>query len=257
VKGTSFQKPLELQLVIEGESWHQGDRVAGTLRVRNHGPEPVPMGEMRVVVAHGADKKVKAKAPDGFTVVETIQPAKKGETLAPGAQSAPLPWEYRIDVNGPISDANGSLYVLYGRGETPSGLGNLQLIVKPNRHFLEILEVLAYTFKFVTKATSAAKGGAVEAALAPPTGRAHASVTELLLTLRLEKGQAIDARFAFDVNELDASKGGIALKRAVKEFRRTLTPEQYLLSFNQRLNKDAVEKVIEGVFEELKKIPKL
>jgi len=39
MKGTFFQKPLELELNIEGESWKQGDSVYGNLVVKNHGPD--------------------------------------------------------------------------------------------------------------------------------------------------------------------------------------------------------------------------
>ena len=36
MKGTFFQRPVEYNLWIDGESWRQGDTVSGELTVRNH-----------------------------------------------------------------------------------------------------------------------------------------------------------------------------------------------------------------------------
>jgi len=68
---------------------------AATEQLRARGLMPSTLDELSARSEAGGtggrSKKVKSKAPDAFTAVETIHPAKKGESLAPGAQSHPQP----------------------------------------------------------------------------------------------------------------------------------------------------------------------
>ena len=66
MRGAFFQKPLEFRLLVEGESWNQGDPIAGSLSVMNHGAEEIPHHEMAIFLACGELGKVRLKSPDAF-----------------------------------------------------------------------------------------------------------------------------------------------------------------------------------------------
>src|SRR5690606_11357678 len=99
MKGTFFQDSLEYRLVVEGESWHQGSLLSGTLQVRNHASSPASLSDLNVSLADGIEKKVKAKAEDAFSVLASVQPAASAKDLGAGQSSEPMTWEIPLDEN--------------------------------------------------------------------------------------------------------------------------------------------------------------
>ena len=77
MKGTFFQKPLELNLLVEGETWRQGDPITGSLTIKNHGSTEFALSELRMQVA----------------LEKTIQEFNMWHSMGrkPGA-----PWEYML-----------------------------------------------------------------------------------------------------------------------------------------------------------------
>ena len=69
MKGTIFLKPLEFSIEAVGEKWHQGDKLTGSLRVKNHSAETIELPLLKVVLCEGHYKKVKAKDAKGWTKV--------------------------------------------------------------------------------------------------------------------------------------------------------------------------------------------
>ncbi len=61
MKGAFFQRPLEWSIETPDESWEQGGKVRGTLRVKNQGPENVPLKSAGAGLAYADIKKVHAK----------------------------------------------------------------------------------------------------------------------------------------------------------------------------------------------------
>ena len=165
MKGTSFQKPLELSLQVEGEAWKQGDRITGALVAKNHGGESVPLREIYVRLAHGSLKQVRQKSADAFEQISAVAGDASG-MLAAGAE-ARISWSFQTDRNCPITDSSSSVFLLYGRGEALESLGQLQLTVHPDEVIQEFLKVLTIQFHFVVKTRKASKRG-VDVKLAPP-----------------------------------------------------------------------------------------
>ena len=51
MKGTFFNQPLEWNIQTDRESWGQGESIKGTLRLKNHGQEPVDLAGHGVAIA--------------------------------------------------------------------------------------------------------------------------------------------------------------------------------------------------------------
>ncbi|MCC7441268.1 MAG: hypothetical protein IT285_06535 [Bdellovibrionales bacterium] len=252
MKGAFFQKTLEFRLTVDGETWHQGEAVKGALSVKNHGPEPVPAAELRVLLAQGVDRKVKAKAEGAFQVLATLSPGATAGSLGAGATSTPLGWDLTLDANAPVTDRSGSLYLLYGKGEELANLGHLQLTVKPRVIFQDLIDVLTVTYHFAVKHVLARKGGIVEVKFSPPDGRSFSFVEHLLLALRMD-GDTIDAGFEFHVKQVDATQPGLNFKKGTQSFELKLESGDYVHSFNGRLKKEAAEAAVKGILDEVQK----
>ncbi|MEK6579332.1 MAG: hypothetical protein AABZ55_08920, partial [Bdellovibrionota bacterium] len=129
MKGIFFKYPLEFQLHVDGETWKQGDFIQGRLIVKNRGAAPVSLNSIQVQLALGELKKVRAKSEHAFKAIETA-PLKTSENLIPEKEYS-LEWKFKTDRNCPISDASSSLFLLYGSGEDPKQLGQLQANIQP------------------------------------------------------------------------------------------------------------------------------
>jgi hypothetical protein len=251
MKGIFFQKSLEYKLVIQGESWHQGECLKGTLEVKNHGTESVMLSELRILFANGVEKKAKAKEEGAYDVIATLHPAEKTLSLAPGEKSPAFAWEFLLDEKARVTEKSGGFYVLYGPSDSEDlyTLGQLQLQLKPRVIFEDFRAVLEAHYGFVTKQVKSGKEGTVKFKFSPREGGDFTSIDHLLLALALE-GDELEADFGFTVKELDRDKPGFAFKKVKKSLKYSYTPSEYLLSFNQRLNKDKMEKAFGDVLKE-------
>ena len=131
MKGTCFQRPLEFNLNVDGESWTQGQSVSGTLTVKNHGHESVTLDSVSVRLARGGLKKVHAKTAGALDVAATV--LFDGSTKVEPQASASLPWTFPIGLNDAITDKTASPFLVYGRGETDEQPGRLQLAIYRTR----------------------------------------------------------------------------------------------------------------------------
>ncbi|HTL13268.1 MAG TPA: hypothetical protein VL588_12310 [Bdellovibrionota bacterium] len=251
MKGTFFQKTLEFRLAVDGESWRQGTAVVGTLQVRNHGPEPIPASDLRVTLAHGTDRKVKAKAADAFKTVGQFKP-ESGSLVAPGALSEGLGWKFTLEANAPVTDRAGSLYLLYGRGDDLAAHGHLQLKVVPQHPVEDLIEVMTTTFHFAVKHILAGKKGEVEVKFTPPDGKTYGFVEQLELSL-IDQAGDIAAEFDFLIKQIDATQPGLGFKKVSRKLERVFARSEMVHGFNGRLNKDAAEAALRGVLDELQK----
>jgi hypothetical protein len=240
MKGTLFQKPLEFNLHVEGESWKQGDPVRGSLLVKNHGTESVALSEIRVHLAEGGLKKVRLKTPGAFEVLSSISGPEVG-LLEPGKE-ATIPWSFLTDRNSSITDSFNSPFLVYGRGEALETLGQLQLFFHPYEIIQEFIKIIGTRFRFVVKSQRGVKRG-VDIKLVPPAGsKAFSSLEHLVLSFRFE-GETLELRYSFQVKKLEASAAAVDVKKQKSELEQSFTPEQYRVP-SGRVNDELLESAI-------------
>ena len=245
MKGTSFQKPLEFKLAVEGESWKQGETLSGTLTVKNHGAEPADLSGLRTALAYANLEDVRTKVPDAFEFQAATELKPTGQ-LAP-QQEETFEWKIQLDRNSPITDKSRSLFLLYGQGEAPVKLGQLQLVVVPVTIIQDFLNLMSIDFKFVVKILKFNKN-AVEAKFTPPSAKEFSAVENLFISFRFD-GDQLQLRYLFNIKKLDAS-AGMEMKKDKKEFKQEFIPNQYLLS-NGRLNHEKIGPAVQEILGEL------
>lgn len=245
MKGTYFQKPLEFRLEVEGESWSQGDPVQGTLIIKNHGPEAIATDDMRVQLAYGELKKVRAKDASTFEIMATSEVG--GGKVEPQKELRHS-WRFETDRNAPITDKTDSLFLLYGQG-TPEKLGQLQLIFNPYSLIQEFVERLKLTYRFVVKSQKSNKGW-VEVKFAAPAAKAFATLEGLILNFRFD-GEALEVRYQFQIKKIEATAASMDMKKEKKQVTQRLEKNHYLTP-SGRVNHDQLEASIReavGQFE--------
>ena len=245
MKGTFFQKPLELNLRIEGETWNQGDPVSGSLVIKNHGSEEVSLDEVKIQLAHGELKKVRLKSEDAFEILSSV-PLQSAGKLEPGKEKQ-FPWNFQTDRNCSITDGSSSLFLLYGQG-APEKLGQLQLPFLPHLLLQEFLKIFEISFRFVPKTRKSAKDR-IEVKLTPPSSRGFVTLEHLVLFLRFE-GEMIEAQYVFHVKKVEASASSVDIKKQKNIFERTYSPDLYFLP-SGRLNHDRMEAAIREALEQV------
>ena len=72
MKSTFFEKNIEYQIEVDGESWNQGDIINGELRVRNMSNETLTLETTQLVLAHGLKKAIKEKNESVWELQEKL-----------------------------------------------------------------------------------------------------------------------------------------------------------------------------------------
>ncbi len=243
MKGTFFNKPIEWNIETSAESWAQGSKIEGTLRVKNHGTETIDLNNAGVGLAHADIKKVHAKSPGALKI--EVKNLFSERTLSPGA-NLELPFSLEIPANAPVSDKKGSLFLTYGRGLEET---HLQLNVGPRALYGKLIGLMDTFQRFKLKEYKTAKLG-VEYKLIPPTNRDMANIESLLLTFSMDQ-ENLKLIFDFQVKKLDTSGPTNKINKESVRIERVLTPKEYSLG-RDMINQDVLLKNFESVLGEVK-----
>ncbi len=236
MKGTFFQKPFEFKLNVEGETWRQAQGVSGVLTVKNQGSSPVSVEGTRVHLAYGQLRKVRAKSPGSFQILNTA--TLTGSTSLDPQKEVQLSWQFPTDLNSPISDTGASLFLLYGQAPETDKLGQLQLTFHPSEIIQEFLNAITVQFRFVQKTIRSSKGW-VQVKLAPPTAKAFAMLEHLNLSFHFD-GDTLEVEYEFNIKKIEAGVAGMNVLKAKKATNQAFTAAQYRLP-SGRLNHEIME----------------
>lgn len=248
MKGTTFQKPIEFNLHINGEAWNQGDPISGTVVVRNHGNEPLALADVKVWLAHGALRKVHQKSDDPFDILETVSFETAGQ-VAP-KETATLEWKFALDRNCRITDKSSSLFILYGREAAGLLPGALQLTVNPFQLIQDYLKEFTTQHRFVLKSLRATVKNQVDAKLAPPDSKAFTTLDYISLLIKMD-GDNLELKYVFNGKKVEASNAStIEVAKKKKEVKQTLEPKQYRTETG-RLNHVFIEQSIKAALSEV------
>lgn len=245
MKGLFIHQNVEYLLETKRETWCQGDVVDGVVKVRNHGSEKITISSMKVIIASGEFKKVKAKTDGCYQVI------LEEEVVAPfelaGKETKEFPVTIKLKEDAPITDKSSSLYLLYGPSDLGlMKLGQLQLTINVHRHIGEILKVFEGFVRFKLNSLKA-KGATVEAKLFPPNNRQFAILDYLNLKLNLEE-DILKLKYVFKFRSLGSEYAELKVQVKKKEVKQELTKKDYSL-YGDYPNHDGIKKKIEEVLD--------
>jgi hypothetical protein len=247
MRGILIQHPLEYRLEVHGNTFAQGASVPCSLTVRNHSGSSTTLSKLALELSLGTLKKIKAKEPDAFVVLERNDLGSDAQ-LAPGAQ-ATIERTITLSSNAPITAKNSSPYLLYGDPSSDGGLGQLLLTVQPHAHVRHIFDTMTTVFNFINKGESH-KDGLTIAKLKAPDSRRFSLVEELNLGATFEDSDVLCLRFLFTVKKFDHSGAKVNVKKGKVELTRRLDPREYLFG-GGFARQDFLEAEIEAALAEV------
>jgi hypothetical protein len=245
MKGMSFQSAVEFRVQIQGETWKQGDTVEIQMQVSERAANAISKAGRGYgfVLAEGIDKKIKNKADDAFSILNSNFDA-----------SANMLASFVLPNNARISDKAGSCYLLYGFTGADSKsivdmLGQLRLTIMPHQHIQDLVHLFVNQHRFFQKSFGFGKKQQVEVHLTPPDHKDWAFLQSLYLDLWVSE-HSLNAVFQFERQEVDALKAGLSSKKVMRKIERTWDLKPLCHEFNGRLNLDKLEGELSQVVQE-------
>lgn len=250
MKGTFFQKPLELVLNIDGESWKQGDPISGNLNVFNRGAESISLKDFGVRLSFGETKKIKVKDPNSFANYN--EQLFEGPTNISAGSEVSLSFNFPLAKNAPISEKYKSLYLLCGHIDNPFENGILELSILPCEVITNLFQVFENLLRFKVKALKN-KQDCIEATMVVPTSKEYTGVQQLKVLIRMVEDD-LDIDFNFKLKKISFEGGIVSTKDKKLQVKKILTPKEYLI-YGDAFNQDMVLKLLQEVIEEVKVKP--
>jgi len=247
VRATLFKDGLEFKFEVNGERWLQGATIEGELFLKNHRPEVFETKKLNVRLCWGDFKKVKTRDAKAFTPLSSTE-LSTSEILNSGEEKS-WKWSIKLEDNCPISEKNGSLYLLFGDEVQQLG-GDLQLNIDPKEVYKEIIKLMENFLRFKMKDISSKKG-LVTAKFAPPLSKDFSSVDSLLMSFALEQ-QELKLHYEFKVKRvtLGATNTDLKMAKDVSQLEQKLDPKRYLIG--KSLDQDFVLKQLQAAIDTVK-----
>lgn len=247
MKGTFFSKPLEFTLNIQGECWKQGEPVIGTLSVANNGSTSCQINKMGVVLAYGDSKKIKAKDPKSFNIINSVT---FENVELQSKEISNLKWKFSLDANCPITENKGGLYIICKMDDDLFKVGQLQLNIAPSDIIHNFIEVFKLFFKFQVKSLKN-KNGSLEVKMLPPHSKELGSIEQLILLIKMENDQ-INIQYNFKIKKMNYIGSVMTLSSENVEIKQLIEPSQYKI-YGDAPNQDGMRKAITLILDEIKK----
>lgn len=251
MKGTNFLKPLEYNIIAEGEKWRQGDVILGILKIKNHGAEIIELPILKITLALGNFKKVKTKIIDKTkNFFETInESVLKEKIIIQPNEELEFAWEFKIPEDCPITDKSGSAFLTYQTStEEAAPTGQLELVVEPKIIINQFLEIFKNYLRFKIGPMKSSKG-MVEIKLGPPSSRELKHVESLVLRIKeVEKTLYLD--YTFSLHMFETVGGNLIAQKKVKQIEQKFQAKQYY-EHGDYLNQDFL---IASINEAIKEI---
>jgi sporulation-control protein spo0M len=247
MKSTIFFKSLEYNLEASGEKWRQGEKIKGSLKVKNHGTEGTELPFIKVSLCEGQYKKIKAKDSKGWKKISESSLADK-INLNPNEEKT-FSFEFTLPEDALITDKNGSLYLAFFDSAEPLPTGHIELVIEPKIVITQILDILQSFLRFKVAQTKYTKG-MIEVKLSPPSSREMSTIDSLVLCLA-EVDKNLTLHYEFTIKVLDMTGGNMSAQKKTKEMEQKFNSKQYLF-YGDSINQDFIIESINNVLNEVK-----
>ena len=224
MRSTFFQQPFEYQIEIEGENWDQGGVIEGKLRVRNMSGADVTIKTVQLVLAHGLKKAIKEKRDVCWDIQEKLI-IVQDLLLQPGGEES-RDWNFNLSTDCPITDKQGSLFLLFGGDEVLSEGGRLDLSIQLHPILQNFLQTFKTQFRFLEKYQKR-KADWTEVKLIPPDSREFPNMDYVLCFLRIHQ-ELLEARYRFKMSGLGRSGQQMTITKKNREIEQIIPQESYL-----------------------------
>lgn len=247
MKGTVFLKPLEYSIEAVGEKWHQGDKLKGSLKIKNHSSEKIELPVLKVALCEGNYKKIKAKDAKGWNAISENL-LSEALTINP-SEEKDYTFEFKLSENCSITDKNGSLYLAFFDKDEKIPAGHIELVIEPKVVIQQILQILESFLRFKVKEIKNAKN-MIEVKLVPPTSRELSNLDGLLLSIS-EVEKNLSLKYFFNLRVLNVSGTTMQSEKATKEMEQNFNSKQYLI-YGDSINQDFIIASVQEILNSVK-----
>jgi len=224
MRSTFFQKTIEFQINVDGETWNQGDIIKGELKVRNLGSETVSIKTVPIIIAHGLKKAIKEKSDVVWDQLEEqvltknlFLSSKKEETFN---------WSINLKTDCPITDKLGGLFLLFGCDDVTTIGGRLDLKINLHPILQNFLQTFTTQFRFLEKYQKR-KLDWTEVKLIPPESREFPNMEYLSCLLRIHE-ECLEVNYSFKMHGLGRSGEQMKVTKKDRKFEQKILKEDYL-----------------------------
>ena len=247
MKGTVILKPLEYTLEAQGEKWHQGDKLKGSLKIKNHSEDVVELNSMHVTVSMGNYKKVKAKDPKAWSLLDKQTVVEKSNLGA--GEEKEFSFEFQLKEDCLITDKNGSIYLAFYEGDSLAPVTHMELKVEQKLLTKQILELVENFLRFKVKEIKNEKNK-VDIKLIAPTSREMSNIDSLILNIS-EIENKLHIHYTFNLRALDLASPTMQVEKKVKTAEQVFTSKQYLF-YKDSINQDFIVESFKSVLDTVK-----
>lgn len=238
---------MNIALSAIGEKWHQGDKLKGSLKIKNHSSEKIELPILKVALCEGHYKKIKAKDVKGWSLIsEHI--LSEGLTINP-SEEMDFSFDFKLAENCSITDKNGSLYLAFFDKDEKLPAGHIELVIEPKIVIQQILQILESFIRFKVKEIKNSKG-MVEVKLVPPTSRELSNLDGLLLNIS-EVEKSLTLKYFFNLRVLNITGATMQSEKATKEMEQNFNSKQYLI-YGDSINQDFIIASVQDVLNSVK-----
>ncbi len=224
MRSTFFQQPLQHQIEIDGEHWDQGEEIKGKLTIRNMSSETVVVNTSQVILAYGLKKSIIEGNESPWEVLEKQVMTQNISLPAGGEQS--FEWIFQLATDCPITDKHGGLYLLFGREDTLSLGGKLDVPVNLHPILQNFLQTFTTQFFFLEKYQKR-KSEWTEVKLVPPESKEYPNLDFVRCLLRISQ-EHIEVHYLFKMRGLGRSGEKMTVTKKNRELKQKILPENYL-----------------------------
>lgn len=243
MRGTFFQKPLELKIEINGESWIQGDKISGELNIVDHSGQN-DLSKCGVAFAIIDLKKFKDKKDGAVTVLDKVI----------NVNSPQVNFNFSVAKNSQITEKNITPSLLVGNLDDLLSCSVMQLNIGVHKSISDYVNLIEMFYRFKLKGLKSKKGE-IELTLTAPSSKDWSQVEKFIVLASVSdegislKHQAVVKKISFEnmqttTKEVKVSFDAVVSKKEMYSFEESINQDLFKNIFEQMLDKIKLKPVI-------------
>lgn len=245
MRGTFFQKPLEIIIETHDESWSQGGVVRGVVSAKSHDGN-LSLEEEKLFLLFSAARDIKGKNNDKMVVVEELNlDSKENQNF-----------EFKMNSGCPITEKTSSLYLAVGKDA--EFYGHLQLNVKLHPFLESYFQVIRDFHRFQVKTIKNKKAGKkflVDVTYNVPDTKDYTSILGYKVSASYNsENDQINLKHQFKLKKMSFDGGDGVAKDEKKNIDQTLNSNQFK-QFGDSPNQDGIKASFEDIIDQVKVRP--
>ena len=242
MKSTFFNKPLEFSINIDGDNWKQGDSISGDVKISSHSSDPINFDQYGIFLCEGNSKKIKAKDPKGFEILEQLLFSNSDSNK----------FSFPLSSNSSITEKASGPYIVCAHKENLLEGQHLVMQVAPSENISNIIEIFENYLRFKVKSIKSKKN-ALEYTFKVPTSKEYLSIVSFKILTSFDE-KVLNLDYQLKIKKVVFENSITTTKDELKSFKYSLSPKDYLF-YGDSIDQDKMNKHFNEVLDLVKVRP--